>query len=99
MEEERTHRPGEAEQEKLMEFLDNELASTTAITSTGSCVQARKIALAQVPLLNVRRWSEASRLLLSDGKDRHSWIDRSQLNTNYKELHDGDQENIGSPCT
>ena len=33
-----------------------------------------------------RRGSEASRLLLSAGKDCHSWIDRSQLSKSDKEL-------------
>ena len=42
--------------------------------------------LAQVLLLNVRRGSEAARLILSDGKDRHSWIARSQLSKSGKKL-------------
>ena len=68
-----------------MAFLDEELASTTDTTSTGAFVQARKVALAPVTLLNVRRGSEAARLL-SDWKDRHSWIDHPQLSSTDKEL-------------
>ena len=49
-------------------------------------MQARKVALAHVTLLNARRGSEAARLLLPDWKDRHSWIDRSQLSSTDKEL-------------
>ena len=49
--------------------------STTAITSTVSFVQARKVALVHVTRhVGVRLAS-----LFSDWKDRHSWIDRSQL--------------------
>ena len=78
--------PDEDDLAKLMEFLDEALTSTTDITSTGAFVQARKVELAHVKLLNARRGSEAARLLLSDWKDRHSWIDRSQLSSTDKEL-------------
>ena len=54
----------------------------TAITSTVSFVQARKVALAHVTRhVGVRLAS-----LFSDWKDRHSWIDRSQLSKSDKEL-------------
>ena len=79
-------KPDEADLAKLMAFLDEELASTTEITSTGAFVQARKVALAHVTLLNARRGSEAARLLLPDWKDRHSWIDQSKLSSTDKEL-------------
>ena len=81
-----SHLPDEADLAKLMAFLDEELASTADITSTGAFVQARKVELAHVMLLNARCGSEAVRLLLSDWKDRHSWIDRSQLSSTDKEL-------------
>ena len=62
-----SHLLDEADLAKLMAFLDEELASTTDITSTGAFVQARKVALAHVTLLNARRGSEAARLLLFSG--------------------------------
>ena len=62
-----SHLLDEAELAKLMIFLDHEFASTTGITSTGSFVQVRNVALAQVPLLNARRGSDAARLLRREG--------------------------------
>ena len=46
-----SHFPDEAELAKLMAFVDEELTSTTDITSTGAFVQARKVELAHVTLL------------------------------------------------
>ena len=80
------HSPDEDDLAKLMAFVDEALTSTTDITSTGAFVQARKVALAHVTLLNARCGSEAVRLLPSDWKDRHSWIDHSQLSSTDKEL-------------
>ena len=67
--------PKEGELGKLLTFIERLLSITTTVKSQSDYVQLCKVVLTRITLLNARRGSEATRLLVMDWVQSHEWVE------------------------